>query len=200
MRVRTESKRAELVAAAVSVFAERGYEQTSMEDIRERAGCSKGTLYSYFASKDELFLLTLLEVTEQEASALVSQARGRGESGEAFLTRFGLVFLQTLYAPSFQALRRLAFSSPNSEVGRSVYSQVVKPYEVRVANVLSELMEAGVLRRADPEVAANHFGGLLESEFLIKFLLRAIDVPTKAQLKNAASRAVAAFLAAYSIG
>lgn len=199
MRVKTESKRAELVAAAVSVFAERGYEQTSMEDIRERAGCSKGTLYSYFASKDELFLQTLLEVTEQEASGIVWEPRRGEESGEAFLTRFGLVFLQTLYAPSFQALRRLAFSSPNSEVGLSIYNQVVKPYETRVANLLRELMEAGVLRRADPEVAAHHFGGLLESEFFLKFLLRAIDGPTKAQLKNAAARAVAVFLAAYTI-
>lgn len=199
MRVKTELKRAELVAAAVSVFAERGYEQTSMEDIRERAGCSKGTLYSYFASKDELFLLTLLEVTAREASGMVWEPIGDKEPVEAFLSRFGLLFLQTLYAPRFQALRRLAFSSPNTEVGLSVYNQVVKPYEARVATLLGELMEAGTLRRADPEVAAHHLEGLLESEFLLKFLLRAIGVPTDAQLKNAAARAVTAFLAAYSI-
>lgn len=199
MRVKTESKRAELVSAAVSVFAERGYEQTSMENIRERAGCSKGTLYSYFASKDELFLQTLLEVTGQEASGMAWNPKGAEESVEAFLNRFGLSFLQTLYAPRFQALRRLAFSSPNSEVGLSVYKQVVKPYEARVAALLGQLMDAEALRRADPEVAAHHFGGLLESELLLKFLLRAIDVPTKAQLKNAAARAVAVFLAAYSI-
>lgn len=197
MRVRTESKRAELVAAAVSVFATHGYEQTSMEDIRERAGCSKGTLYSYFASKDELFLQTLLEATVQEVSEMVWEPKGGEESTESFLNRFGFLFLKTLYAPRFQGLRRLAFSSPNVEVGLSVYQQVVKPYEARVTTLLGQLMDTGALRRADPEVAAHHFGGLLESELFLKFLLRAIDVPTEAQLKGAAARAVAVFLTGY---
>ncbi|ROR23028.1 TetR family transcriptional regulator [Comamonas sp. BIGb0124] len=197
VRVKTEAKRAEVVAAAVTVFMERGYDRTSMEDIRERAGCSKGTLYSYFPSKDDLFVQALLDATAQEASNMVWETREQNESASAFLQRFGVSFLKTLYAPRFQALRRLAFSTPTGEVGSTVYEQVVKPYETRIAGVLTALMSDGKLRQANAGIAAHHFGGLLESELLLKFLLRAVGEPTEEALEAAASRAVTAFLAAY---
>lgn len=198
MRVKTAAKRAELVSAAVEVFAERGYEQTSMEDIRNRAGCSKGTLYSYFSSKEELFLQTLLEATEQEASGMAWETKGGAEPAEVFLQRLGVSFLKTLYAPRFQTLRRLAFSSPNAKVGLAIYHDVVQPYEARLAAVLASLMADGKLRNTDPQVAAHHFGGLLESELFLKFLLRATEDPTETQLEAAAGRAVTVFVAAYA--
>ncbi len=45
----------ELLAAAVSVFGERGFHATTLEAVAQRAGVSKGTVYLYFASKDDLF-------------------------------------------------------------------------------------------------------------------------------------------------
>lgn len=197
MRTKTDAKQAEVVAAAVAVFTERGYDGTSMEDIRVHAGCSKGTLYSYFSSKDELFLRALLDATRQEATGLVWEPSGDESSIEASLLAFGFSFLETLYSPRFQALRRLAFSAPNSEVGSSVYNLVVKPYVHRMADVLAAAMDDGKLRRANPQVAANHLGSLLESELLLKFLFRVVDAPSRKTLQSAASRAVAVFLAAY---
>lgn len=198
MRVKTEAKRAEVIAAAVSVFTELGYEGTSMEDIRSKAGCSKGTLYSYFPSKDELFLQGLLEATAQEASEMEWEMKATSETAEQFLERLGVSFLCTLYAPRFQALRRLAFSAPNAEAGQSIYNHVVAPYEARLTATLTSLVDNGKLRKTDPKVAAHHLAGLLESELLMKFLLRAIEVPSKEELEGAATRAVRAFIAAYA--
>jgi AcrR family transcriptional regulator len=51
-----DAKRAELVHAALSVFADRGYHRTTMQQVAERAGVSKGAVYEYFDSKEELFV------------------------------------------------------------------------------------------------------------------------------------------------
>jgi AcrR family transcriptional regulator len=64
----------ELIAAALLVFAERGFRQTTLEEVAARAGVSKGTVYLYFDSKDALFkavvetkVVTLLEAAEAAA-------------------------------------------------------------------------------------------------------------------------------------
>src|ERR1700730_11071113 len=49
-----EAKRT-ILQTASEVFAEKGYRDTTMDDIAKRLGVSKGALYQYFASKDELF-------------------------------------------------------------------------------------------------------------------------------------------------
>jgi len=49
-------KRERVLTAATDLFAERGFHRTEMDEIARRAGISKGSLYNYFKSKDELFL------------------------------------------------------------------------------------------------------------------------------------------------
>jgi AcrR family transcriptional regulator len=49
-------RRTEILDAAVQLFAERGYQQTEMQNLADQVGVGKGTLYRYFASKDSLFL------------------------------------------------------------------------------------------------------------------------------------------------
>jgi len=52
---RKEARPAELIAAALDMFVERGFAATKLDDVAARAGVSKGTLYLYFSSKEELF-------------------------------------------------------------------------------------------------------------------------------------------------
>jgi len=49
-----EAKRQAILAAAIAVFAEKGYHSTKMADIAQKAGMGKGTLYEYFRTKEEL--------------------------------------------------------------------------------------------------------------------------------------------------
>jgi AcrR family transcriptional regulator len=52
---RKDQRPAEIVAAALRLFAERGYGATKLEDVAKAAGISKGTVYLYFATKEDLF-------------------------------------------------------------------------------------------------------------------------------------------------
>lgn len=53
-----EAKRASITEAAVEVFARKGFQGTSMDDVAEQAGVSKGSLYAYFQNKEDLFYAT----------------------------------------------------------------------------------------------------------------------------------------------
>ena len=52
---RKDDRPAELLQAALELFAEKGYSATRSEEIAKRAGVSKGTLFLYFGTKEELF-------------------------------------------------------------------------------------------------------------------------------------------------
>jgi TetR/AcrR family transcriptional regulator len=52
---RKEARPGELLQAALDLFVEKGYAGTSVEEVARRAGVSKGTLFLYFSSKEELF-------------------------------------------------------------------------------------------------------------------------------------------------
>lgn len=199
MRKKTEAMRQTLLEAATAVFLEQGFDRTLMSDISDRAGCSKGTLYSYFASKEELFSEVVMGSTERECQAVVLTLDSSCESLQQALQRFGESFLSLLYSPRFQALRRLAFcDTSEAKIGRQVYEHGVQRYQRMVANFLASAMEQGKLRSAEPAVAADHLCGLLESELLLKFLLRVLGEVTADELARVAKRAVDVFLAAYN--
>jgi AcrR family transcriptional regulator len=68
--------RAELIATATSVFAQRGYEGASVEEIAERAGYSHGAVYSNFAGKSDLFLAVFEEYMAKRAQELAATQEG----------------------------------------------------------------------------------------------------------------------------
>ncbi|WP_327099278.1 TetR/AcrR family transcriptional regulator [Nocardia vinacea] len=67
-RSNTDRHRA-LLDAAARVFAERGYEKTTVADITSAAGVSRATMYVYFASKDEIFLALAARVRDDFLAA-----------------------------------------------------------------------------------------------------------------------------------
>jgi AcrR family transcriptional regulator len=58
---RKDARPAELLSAALDLFVERGYAATRLDDVAKRAGVSKGTVYLYFPSKEELFKAVVRE-------------------------------------------------------------------------------------------------------------------------------------------
>jgi AcrR family transcriptional regulator len=58
---RKEARPGEILAAALDCFAERGFAATRLEDVAQRAGVTKGTLYLYFAGKEDLFKAVVRE-------------------------------------------------------------------------------------------------------------------------------------------
>jgi AcrR family transcriptional regulator len=75
-KVEPETRRQAILDAALSVFAERGFEAARLDDVAARAGVAKGTLYLYFRDKEALFeelvrgaVSPLIEAVSRAASA-----------------------------------------------------------------------------------------------------------------------------------
>ncbi|PWC39090.1 TetR/AcrR family transcriptional regulator [Azospirillum sp. TSO35-2] len=78
-RRRKDARPQEIVAAAMDVFTERGFAAARLEEVAARAGVSKGTLYLYFPSKDDLFKAVIRAAilpNLEQAEALVAGAPG----------------------------------------------------------------------------------------------------------------------------
>jgi len=74
---RAERRRRRIADAAIALFAGRGYNITSVEDIVARAKVSKSAFYEFFASKEECFR----ELLEQEGGALIHDVLADAASG-----------------------------------------------------------------------------------------------------------------------
>jgi AcrR family transcriptional regulator len=69
-RRRKEERPAEITQAAMETFAEHGYAAARIDDVAKRAGISKGLLYLYFKTKEELFKAVIRSVVVPRIDAL----------------------------------------------------------------------------------------------------------------------------------
>src|SRR5258708_29799998 len=80
---RGEATRAQLIAIGTSLFASRGYDDTSIEAVLREAGISRGALYHHFAGKEALFEAVLEDVEARGGSETIAAAEGAAGPGAA---------------------------------------------------------------------------------------------------------------------
>ncbi len=89
----TEFRCTEILDAARKVFAEKGFSETTMDQVAERAGIAKGTLYLYFRSKRDIYMAALaqgIRSLNEDSRRKVDAATGVREKLRAFIaTRVG---------------------------------------------------------------------------------------------------------------
>ncbi len=128
MTSRTGRSRALILDAADAAFREAGYNGTSMEEIANRAGLTRKTLYNLFASKEEIALWLIARV-EAEPEPLY---RARIEANEDFFTLIEKVLLDSAgWCVANPSLARLALSPaerPTLEppAGRPSFQRLVR--------------------------------------------------------------------------
>jgi AcrR family transcriptional regulator len=157
---RTTDRRAELLEAAVRVFARKGFHQSRVGDIAEEAGVAHGLLYHYFRSKDEV-LETIFRETWTQLVADTQRIELAGVPLREQLRRFARIYLGSwLVTPELvRVLVREVARSP--EVGDRVD-------EIRgLFQALQRIIEAGrdrgeVRSDVDAQVAAWAVYGALE--------------------------------------
>lgn len=195
---RRDERRETILDIAREAFLADGYAATSMSSIAARLGGSKGTLYNYFKSKEELFAA----VMERQCAAL-SQALfdgvERGGDVRQQLSQFARGLLQTLLSDDGMGIHRLVVAEAGRfpELGRAFFEAGPRRVGARIAAYLADLMEQGVLRRADPDLASQHLKDLALSGLYYHRLWSVIDHPTPEQVERQIDEAVDTFLRAY---
>ena len=197
MRVRTEEKRREIVKVASDLFHDNGYERTSMSMISEKLGGSKATLYGYFSSKEELLAATLVYDVTEEAERLMHEFLSEKDL-RAGLIKLGIAYMMRRLSSGPIANVRMVSTQPaESQIGKNFYETVLRPAWQRLANRFQMMMDEGILKRADPWIAAMHWKGLNEWDMFEKRLLGAIPGPELEVITKSATAAADAFLTLY---
>lgn len=198
MKTKTEARRQAILDIAEGVFSELGFERASMDEVSQRGGGSKATIYNYFANKEELFFAVVFRSTEAEFEAthaaldLVEQDIARA------LEQFGCRFLALLYSPKVQAMRRLVVAEGGrSDLGRRVYELAPARSLAMMSGFLGRAMDRGQLRRADPLLASQQLKALLDAELVERFLFHTLDSVGEAEIAAIVGRAVEVFMLAY---
>ncbi|GBQ01118.1 TetR family transcriptional regulator [Streptomyces spongiicola] len=145
---RRQATRAKLYEAAVTLIAEQGFSATTVDEIAERAGVAKGTVYYNFSSKTELFeeLLRygvgLLTASLREAADEVEQRGGSKTEALDGMIRAGLVFIDRY--PAFTQLYVAELWRTN-RAWQSTLTVVRREAVAVVETVLREGVERGEL-------------------------------------------------------
>ena len=138
-RLPADMRRQQLVEVSLSLFAERGFNATTMDDIAEAAGVTKPLLYQHFASKRALYLervdsvaQTMLDAIGKAVAAAVGP-RQQVESG--FAAYFHVV---VTHADAFQLL--FGSDVPNDPE----LSRAMRQVEKSIAEAIDLLIDAGL--------------------------------------------------------
>lgn len=155
-RRRKDARPGEIVAAALEVFAEKGFAAARLDDIAARAGVSKGALYLYFETKQELFAAVVRDAISPNISA-VEAAAAAIESPFAQTGRMVLGQAADMLAvsPVGPVAKMVIAESRNfPDLARVWHDEVVS----RVLGVMSGLIERaqarGEVRPGDPRFHA----------------------------------------------
>lgn len=198
MRVKTEAKREAILAAASHVFRESGYEGASMTEIARRIGGSKGTLYGYFASKEELFVAVVHDEAHKQFEPVFMALNNDIDDLPKTLQLLGEKIIEYLCSVSaIQSRRAILAQSGRTDIGRLFHETGPKQGMQKLATVLEKQMTLGRLKQADPMLAAIQLGALLDCETVTPLLLGVEKTLSKAQIRLAVSRALDTFFAAY---
>ncbi len=195
---RREDRRDAILDVARECFVADGYGATSMSTIAARLGGSKGTLYNYFKSKEELFEAFVRRSCMRLRNQLDSFP-GDGDARERLL-RIAETFINHLMAPEAMAIHRLVVGEGERfpELARLFYEAGPRVGLPRTAELIKRLMDAGVLRPSDPVMAAHHLKDLALSGLFYPRLWAIIPDPSAAERRRHAEIAVDTFLRAYA--
>lgn len=158
---RGEATRQKLLDAAEALFGRNGFHATSVTDVVRRAGVAQGTFYLYFESKEQVFTELVRHLSHSLRQAIAEDVAGledRLEIEEAGLRSF------LRFAAQHRDLYRIVFESQyiDPELFRWYYQRLAEGW----AEGLAVAMEAGQIRRLDPETVAYalmgtaHFMGM----------------------------------------
>lgn len=98
-RPQDEGKRNQLLLSAKQLFARQGFHNTSISDLTRETGLPVGTVYTYFASKDDI-MVSIIETGWQDLLARLQQAFGLASSLEDRITVLGEYFFGELVKDS----------------------------------------------------------------------------------------------------
>ena len=182
-----EARKAQIIAAAARVFAQKGFSGAVIAEIAAEAGIGKGTVYEYFNSKEDLFFAVFQWLSRKIASAATVKISALGGSASQrlmalnesvvnsilnMMDMFSLVL--EFWAASSSAIMRQRF--------KAAFKQTYRDFRSIVSSVIRDGMESGEFSsNVNPESLAAALVGAWDALFLQAWFDEAFDPLVTAQ-------------------
>lgn len=150
---RKEARPGELLDAALDLFVEKGFAATRSEEVAARAGVSKGTLFLYFPSKEELFKAVVRENISGRFAEWMKEFE-EFEGSTADMVRYCMhVWWQRIGATRASGITKLMISEARNfpELAAFYQQEVIRPGTDLVRRILRRGVERGEFRPIDLE-------------------------------------------------
>lgn len=145
-----------LLAVATRLFAEKGFEGTSVQEIVAAAGVTKGAMYHYFASKDDLLYEIYHRLLVMQTSRLEQFAGGEGTAEERLRTAaVDVIETSFLHLDEFTVFFRSMHLLPEEK--RKAVRAERRSYHERFRALVEEGQQAGIFRADVPADIVVHF-------------------------------------------
>lgn len=192
---RRAKRRAAILDIAHAEFLKRGYAGTSMSGIATRLGGSKSTLWTYFPTKQSLFVAVLIRA----ADALEEQLLGSlnlDEGIEHSIHHFCKVYTQIICSPESIALHRLIIAEGVRfpEIGQAFFNCAIGTTREILTTFLTDADQLGMLAIPSPLAAANMLRSLCHGNSFQSLIFNVPALPGTPTIDNDGEVAAAAFL------
>jgi AcrR family transcriptional regulator len=195
MTTRAEKKRAQILDGARAVFLAEGFDGASMEAIAKAAGVSKGTLYTYFMGKDELFT-ALIAAYQNRSLEETFRSLNKAVDLRENLAILAQNYLDLVSEPENIALLRVVVgaSARLPSLGRAFYETGMQPPVERLARYLKENALPRWDDTWDAELAAMQFFAFLRASVAIPMLIAHEPSPSPQRCSAIIAQAVGTLL------
>ena len=152
---RKEARPGELLDAALDLFVEKGFAATRAEEVAARAGVSKGTLFLYFPSKEELFKAVVRENISGRFAEW-NQEFELFEGTSADMVRYCMrVWWSRIGATRASGITKLMISEARNfpELAAFYQQEVIRPGTELIRRILKRGIDAGEFRPVDLDYA-----------------------------------------------
>jgi AcrR family transcriptional regulator len=154
---RKEARPGELLNAALDLFVEKGFSATRVEEVAARAGVSKGTLFLYFQSKEDLFKAVVRENIANKFPTWQEEFM-TFEGSSSDMLRYAFVsWWERIGNTRASGITKLVMSEAQNfpEIAEFYQDEVIKPGNAMIRRILERGVQSGEFRELDLEQAVH---------------------------------------------
>ena len=154
---RKEARPQELIDAALELFVEKGFAATRTDEVALRAGVSKGTLYLYYDSKEELLKAVIRERLSSEIEAGAQELRQHtGSCADVLRGMLAQWWLRVFESPASGVFKLVITEVRNfPEIADTYFREVVEPGRKLIGGVIRRGIESGEFRHVNVDGAVH---------------------------------------------
>ena len=156
-RRRKDARPQELLAAALDLFVEKGFANTKAEEVAQRAGVSKGTLYLYYPSKEELLKAVIAHNLSDRIAEGAEMAAGYSGSATSLLREILVDWWRRLYDSPAAGVFKLVVTEVRNfpEIADYYAREVIEPAHHLIGGIVRRGIAQGEFRAVDVDCAVH---------------------------------------------